>query len=295
MSLPATQLGVLSTNTSQTLQSFPVPSPGPKEVLIQNVAVAANPKDWKVPQWTPNYSGIEGNDVSGYIVKVGEGVTEFKGGERVAAFSKMRTMDPKYGAYAQYTVALASDTFPIPESTSFEEASTLPLAVMTAAIGLFKRLGIPETSTGEQKGIIVNGASSSVGAYVVQLAKRAGLFVIGIAGSSKDYAKSLGADVIIDYREHKGDALEQALISASSGHNVEYVYDAITENQSTLSLSRVLAKASPTGKGKVTYILMPSEDELNQIPQGIVAERTGVNTAYGDDEEFAARYLSATA
>ena len=60
---------------------------------------------------------------------------------------------------------------------------------------------------GEQKGIIVNGASSSVGSYAVQLAKRAGLFVIGVAGSSKDYAKELGADVIVDYREHKGEAL----------------------------------------------------------------------------------------
>ena len=65
---------------------------------------------------------------------------------------------------------------------------------------------------GDQKGIIINGASSSVGSFAVQLAKRAGLFVIGVAGSSKDYAKSLGADVIIDYRDHQGDAL----VSSSS-------------------------------------------------------------------------------
>ena len=44
-----------------------------------------------------------------------------------------------------------------------------------------------------------------MGAYVIQLAKEAGLFVIGTAGSSKEYAKSLGADVVIDYREHKDD------------------------------------------------------------------------------------------
>jgi NADPH:quinone reductase-like Zn-dependent oxidoreductase len=58
--------------------------------------------------------------------------------------------------------------------------------------------------------VIINGASSSVGAYAVQLAKRAGMFVIGIAGSSKDYAKSLGADILVDYREHEGDALVRA-------------------------------------------------------------------------------------
>ena len=55
--------------------------------------------------------------------------------------------------------------------------------------------------------MIINGAGSSIGAYAVQLAKRAGLFVVAIAGSSKVYAKSLGADVVIDYREHKGDDL----------------------------------------------------------------------------------------
>ncbi|KAH8112258.1 chaperonin 10-like protein [Phellopilus nigrolimitatus] len=214
--LPSTQLGVLTTRSSNVLQTFPVPSPGKNEVLVQNVAVASNPKDWKIPTRFDSYAFIEGNDVAGNIVKVGEGVTEYKGGERVAAFTKMGTKDNKYGAYAQYSVAPASTTFPIPESTSYEEASTLPLAVMTAAIGLFKRLAIPEppfpaitssAHTTEQKGIIINGASSSVGAFAVQLAKRAGLFVVGVAGSSKDYAKSVGADVIVDYREHKDDAL----------------------------------------------------------------------------------------
>ena len=41
----------------------------------------------------------------------------------------------------------------------------------------------------------------------MQLAKRAGLFVVGVAGSSKEYAKELGADVVVDYRDHAGEAL----------------------------------------------------------------------------------------
>ncbi|KAL5498918.1 hypothetical protein ACEPAH_1436 [Sanghuangporus vaninii] len=288
--IPSIQIGVLSTKTSQTLQTFPVPSPGPGEVLIQNVAVASNPKDWKVPLLIENYSAIEGNDVAGYIAKVDEGVTEYKGGERVAGFSRTRTLDSKYGAYAQYTVAAAATTFPIPQSTSFEEAATLPLAVATAFISLHKGLGIPEKLSGEQKGIIINGASSSVGSYAVQLANRAGLFVIGIAGSSKDYAKALGADVIVDYRDYKGEALESALIEAAKGKNVEYVYDAVSENGSIVLLSRVLSKVSPNGKGKVTYALTLSEDEQNQIPQGIETGRAGAGTAYGQDQEFAARF-----
>lgn len=75
---------------------------------------------------------------------------------------------------------------------------------MTAAIGLFVRLGLPEPPSdgigaSSETAIIINGASSSVGAYAVQLAKRAGLFVIGVAGQSADYAKSLGVDVIVNY------------------------------------------------------------------------------------------------
>ena len=48
------------------------------------------------------------------------------------------------------------------------------------------------------------GASSSVGEYVVQLAKLAGYYVVGVAGSSADYAKSIGADAVVDYRKYSG-------------------------------------------------------------------------------------------
>ena len=63
------------------------------------------------------------------------------------------------------------------------------------------------------------------------------------------------------------------------------MYDSVTENGSTLLLSRVLSKVSPDGKGKITYLNMPPEDELKQVPSGIEYERTYVGSAYGEDEE----------
>jgi NADPH:quinone reductase-like Zn-dependent oxidoreductase len=125
--------------------------------------------------------------------------------QKVAAFSKMGTAQ-KYGAYAEYTVApgepclghaqerplltrtldpaLAVTTFPLGPKTSFEEAATVPLAAMTAAIGLFIKLGIPEPDESgdlpkvtDPEPILIWGASSSVGSFAVQLAKKAGLFV----------------------------------------------------------------------------------------------------------------------
>lgn len=121
----------------------------------------------------------------------------------------------------------AASVIPLPADLGYEDASTLPLAIFTAAIGLFIKLGLAELPdlpnkatlgkagqllyrksyrlnfiTGHNEAIVVYGASSSVGAYVVQLAKLAGYFVVAIAGSSADYAKSLGANVVIDYRKY---------------------------------------------------------------------------------------------
>ena len=93
--IPETQLGLWTTQKNMTCKTFPVPLPGPNEVLIQNVAVASNPKDWKAAHYFKDYSGVEGSDVAGYVVKVGEGVTEYQGGERVAALLKMATRDPR--------------------------------------------------------------------------------------------------------------------------------------------------------------------------------------------------------
>lgn len=94
-SVPETQVSVLTNKTSSKLQTLLVQNPGPDEVLIKNVAVAANPKDWKIPSILSDYEAVEGNDVAGYIVKVGEGVKEYKGGERVAAYSKVATRNNK--------------------------------------------------------------------------------------------------------------------------------------------------------------------------------------------------------
>lgn len=79
------------------IRDLEIPEPGDDEILVKNVAVASNPKDWKVPEWIPTWNGVEGNDIAGTVVKVGKNVTEFKEGDRVAAFTKMMT-DTKYGA-----------------------------------------------------------------------------------------------------------------------------------------------------------------------------------------------------
>lgn len=96
--IPDSQIGVLRDEESFQLKQFPVPEPGPDEVLIRNVAVASNPKDWKHPRRFNDYSYIEGSDIAGTIAKLGEGVVGFEIGQRVAAFTKMATKQNKVSA-----------------------------------------------------------------------------------------------------------------------------------------------------------------------------------------------------
>lgn len=87
--VPTAQFGVRTSKNSSKVDNFPVPKPQEGEILIQNVAVASNPKDWKYPKEDDGY--IEGNDVAGTVIEVGPGVTVYKNGDKVAAFTKMAT------------------------------------------------------------------------------------------------------------------------------------------------------------------------------------------------------------
>ncbi|GAA5984595.1 hypothetical protein JCM5350_008151 [Sporobolomyces pararoseus] len=265
------------------IRDYEIPSPGAGEILIKNVAVSSNPKDWKMAEMIPDWKNIEGNDIAGYVEEVGEGVTKFKKGDKVAAFTKMVT-DTKYGAYAEYTVSPSITAFHVPESTPFEEAAAFPLAYITAVIGLHLRLGLPEpgaTLPEDAKTILVYGAATTVGVYVSQLAKKAGHRVVGVAGSSIELAKSYGADEIIDYR---GKSVEQLAeeISKAAGGSIHYVYDAVSEHGSFEASSTALGK---NGGGKYTHVLPLSEEQVKSLPKGVTAHHEVCNVAYGGTEE----------
>ena len=99
----------------------PIPKPGPDQLVIKVVVSGSNPKDWKVPLWMDSNIN-QGDDIAGTIYEVGEGVTEFKKGDRVAAFHEIMT---PHGSYAEYAVAWAHTTFFLPDKTSFEGWSAL--------------------------------------------------------------------------------------------------------------------------------------------------------------------------
>jgi len=139
---------------------------------------------------------ILGHELSGTIEAIGKNVTKFKVGDPIFGTTTML----KTGSYAEYiclpqewksgVVALK------PENLSFKEAAALPVGAMTAMFLLEKA----NLKRGQQ--VLIYGASGSVGSYAVQLAKIQGTVVTGVcSGSNFEMVKSLGIDVVIDYKK----------------------------------------------------------------------------------------------
>jgi hypothetical protein len=111
---------IVSKGPTVNIQEVPIPTPNADQVLIKVIYSGTNPKDWKRAEFGPAHN--TGDDIAGYVEAVGENVTEFRKGDRVAAFHEMAT---PHGSFAEYAIAWAYTTFYIPKKTTFEEVSRL--------------------------------------------------------------------------------------------------------------------------------------------------------------------------
>ncbi|KAL4931487.1 zinc-binding alcohol dehydrogenase family protein [Aspergillus undulatus] len=209
--------GIIMAGPAVKIVDSPIPEPNEDQVLIKVIVAGANPKDWKGPEWvaagniiSPILEGIrepidQGDDVAGIVEKVGSNVFEFKPGDRVAAFHEMYT---RGGSYAEYAVAWSHTTFHVPNHTSFEEAATIPLAVLTAAASLYAnhRLPFPWRPAQDQTPFIIYGASTAVGSFTIKLARNSNIHpIIAIGGRGCQYVETIvdkrEGDTVIDYRQ----------------------------------------------------------------------------------------------
>ncbi|KAI0158142.1 GroES-like protein [Xylariaceae sp. FL1272] len=269
-----------------TIIDSPIPKAGADQLVIKVIVSGSNPKDWKVPFWMNNKLN-QGDDIAGIVHEVGENVTEFHVGDRVAAFHQM--MSP-HGSYAEYAVAWQHTTFHIPKKTSFEEAAAIPLAVMTSAIGLYQKLELPQPWNAATNPIplVVYGAASAVGAYAVQLAVRSNIHpLICVAGSSSAHVEALidrsKGDTIVDYRVG-ADQLVEDLKKAANGAPLLYAYDAVSEHGSYQNLSKVLSDGA-----KITLVL-PGKD-FSEIPDRITHSVTSVGAVHDKEKDFGSVYF----
>ncbi|KAH7074138.1 putative zinc binding dehydrogenase [Paraphoma chrysanthemicola] len=277
-----------------TRREVPIPSPSPHDILIKVHATSSNPKDWKASASHDPSSGInQGDDIAGIVSAVGSEVYEFAPGDRVAAFHRMFT---PHGSYAEYAIAPASTTFKLPAHIEFEEAATMPLASMTAALALYQHLDLPvpwaTTGSAQNTPVLIYGGASTVGAFALKLAKLSGLGpIITVAGNGIDFVKSLDAAThIIDYR--KGNVVEDVL-AALDVKPLLHAFDAISNKSSWKHILAVFTDERNGGGKGTAHINMvdpPSSNPFPTSPEGpadwgfppsVRFSRTFVSSAYG--------------
>lgn len=266
---------------ARDLVDRPIPEPEADEVLIKNVAVSSNPKDWKMPVFIKGYSAIEGNDVAGTVEAVGKGVTKFKKGDRVCAFTRMTDGD-KYGAYGEYSVSPACTVAKLGDKTSFEDAAALPLPYATATMGLFRQMQVEEPGSSKPRdgAILVWGGATTVGVYAIQLAKLAGYHVVAVSGSSQDVALKYGADENLDYRNKSNEDLAAEIRKSNGGKGVKYVFDAVSENETHAVAARALDGVEGAVYG---HVLPLSDEELKVFSDNIRVVRIMCRAAYVEE------------
>lgn len=176
------------------MAEFPLPAPGPGEVLIEVHAAGVNRADLKqregtyvMPAGAPTVPGLE---VCGVVRACGPGAQRFRPGDPVCALVIG-------GGYAEACVCPEVQCLPLPAGLSFVEGAALPEAVFTVWMSIFEqaRFGAGET-------VLVHGGASGIGTAAIQMTRAAGARVFATAGSAEKVARcvELGAELCVNYR-----------------------------------------------------------------------------------------------
>lgn len=201
---------VLSLNTV----SDPVPAAG--EVLIRVAAAGLNRADLlqRQGQYPPpaGASGVLGMEVSGTVAALGPDVTGWQVGDDVCALLAG-------GGYAELVAVPAGQVMPIPAGVSLVEAAALPEVACTVWSNVFMVGGLQPTES-----FLVHGGAGGIGSFAVQIAHALGSRVFTTAGTPEKRAlcSTLGADVVIDYRE---ESFTEVVADQTEGRGVDVILD----------------------------------------------------------------------
>jgi NADPH:quinone reductase len=207
-----------------------VPSPAAGQVLVRHHAVGLNYIDTYhrsglYPVKLPSGIGLE---AAGVIEAVGDGVTRFQVGDRVAYNGTM-------GAYAEAAVVPAERAVKVPDNVSLETAAAVLLKGMTAEFLVRRCFHVKPGDV-----TLIHAAAGGVGQILVQWCKALGATVIATAGGEAKLtlARDLGADHIVDYDRED---VAARVADITSGKGVAVVYDGVgkdTWDASLKSLAR---------------------------------------------------------
>ncbi len=221
------------------LEEVPDPKPSGAQVVVRIRAAGVNPVDTYMRAGIyprkPTLPYTPGTDGAGTVESAGPDAKRFKAGERVYLAGSLS------GTYAELALCEEQFVFPLPAHVSFAQGAAMHVPYATAFRALFQRA---HALAGET--LLVHGASGGVGIAAVQLARAAGLRVIGTVGSERGRKLVLaeGAHVVLDHSAPNH--FEEAL-AATGGRG----YDLIVEMLANVNLGRDLAILAPHGRVSV--------------------------------------------
>ena len=217
------------------LVELPRPVPGPGQVLVRIHAVGINPVETYIRAGTyprkPALPFTPGNDGAGVVEQASDDV-KLRPGDRVYTAGSIS------GTYAEYALCHATQVHALPANVSFSQGAAVGTPYATAYRGLFHRA---QGKPGET--VLIHGASGGVGTAAVQLARAAGLRVLGTGGTERgrELVSEQGAHEVFDHRA--AEYLSQ-IMSATSGRGV----DIILEMLANVNLGKDLTILAPRGR-----------------------------------------------
>lgn len=208
------------------LEEVPLPAPGLGEVRVKHEAIGVNfidvyRRSGLYPLSLP--SGL-GEEAAGVVDAVGEGVTRFKAGDRIAYCSGPSA------SYAEYNIVDANKAVLLDARIPFEIAASAMLKGLTAYYLLRKTFRVEPGHI-----VLMHAAAGGVGQIATQWAKHLGATVVGVVGSDEkaNLASALGADhVIVSSREDMAKRAREI----SGGEGVDVVYDSVGKDTFEASL-----------------------------------------------------------
>lgn len=217
------------------LEEVPKPVPAGDQVLIQVRAIGVNPVDTYIRSGaytSKNLPYTPGFDAAGIVEAVGPEVRAFKAGDRVYTSATIS------GAYAEFTLCATTAVHHLPKKTDFPEGAALGIPYATAFRALFQKA---QARPGET--VLVHGASGGVGIAAVQLARAAGLVVLGTSSTAEGQklASDNGANHVLN---HRSETFREELMRLTQDRGV----DVILEMLANVNLGNDLALLARFGR-----------------------------------------------
>lgn len=250
-----------------------IDAPGPGEFLVKIISSGLNPLDWKIQesgfiQFVKSYPAVIGEEAAGIVEAVGEGVTDFKEGDRVFFQANIVT-GSKFTTFQQYCIVIADSAAKIPDNISFDQAASVQVGIIPFVVALYAQQpeGLAHLApwlkggNGKYAGkpILIMGGTSTLGQYAIQLARLSGFSPIITTASfhNTELLSSLGATHVLD-RKLSITALKDAIAKITS-IPITLAFDAIS-----LPDTQQTAHDIVTAGGTVITVRVPQVDNKHE-------------------------------